>query len=266
MNINEYLEKFGRTLFEGSVTAVARAGSRDEPPELAEIRLAVLDQVRQRSHRSGGRKLFPNDLVRITIKGLDESGHGVFSGRFFRQYLERELHGALKDSGCRFPDSLRVEVNAEVGFLQPGEHWLTVEAAFQDGTAYACARLIVRGGAANAPEVRLDKARTNIGRVVDVFRDAGLFRRNDLAFAEDTEINRSVSREHAHITYDKPSGEYRLFNDRWYPRGDTASAECGIWIVRDGMSFEVHRDQRGAKLENGDEIHFGRAVVVFERG
>ena len=30
------------------------------------------------------------------------------------------------------------------------------------------------------------------------------------------------------------------------------------------MSQEVHRDTRGTQLESGDEIHFGRAVVVFE--
>jgi len=30
------------------------------------------------------------------------------------------------------------------------------------------------------------------------------------------------------------------------------------------MSQEVHRNSRGARLERGDEIHFGRAVVVFE--
>ena len=125
-------------------------------------------------------------------------------------------------------------------------------------------RLVVREGTANLAELRLDKARTNIGRIVDVYRDEGLFRRNDLAFEEDNEINRSVSREHAHIRYDKVTGEYRLYNDRWYPRGGVRSPECGTWIVRDGMSHEVHRNSRGAKLEPGDEIHFGRAVVTFE--
>ena len=60
-------------------------------------------------------------------------------------------------------------------------------------------RLVVREGDANAAEIRLDKPRTNIGRVVDVYRAEGLFRRNDLTFEAETEINRSVSREHAHI-------------------------------------------------------------------
>ena len=125
----------------------------------------------------------------------------------------------------------------------------------------AIGKLLVREGTANLAEIRLEKARTNIGRTLDVLRSEGLFRRNDLVFADDTEVNRSVSREHAHITFDKATGEYRLFNDRWYPLGGHA---CGTWIVRDGMSQEVPRNTRGTKLEPGDEIHFGRAIVVFE--
>jgi len=105
----------------------------------------------------------------------------------------------------------------------------------------------------------LDKPRVRIGREVDVFRDGGIVRRNDLAFVGDSEVNRSVSREHAHIEYDMKTGEYRLFNDRWYARG----TDCGTRIVRDGVSIEVHRDTRGTKLEQGDELHIGRAVVIF---
>ena len=45
-----------------------------------------------------------------------------------------------------------------------------------------------------------------------------------------------------------------------------ARSDCGIWIVRDGMSHAVHRDTRGVKLEAGDEIHLGQAVAIFELG
>jgi hypothetical protein len=264
MTINEFLEKWGRTMFETPVAVPLKAGVRDEPPELAEIRLAVLDQVRQKSYRSGGRKVFPYDLVRVDMRGLEESRRAMFAGRFFRKYLEQELHDALRDAGCRFPENLNVEVRASGGLPQRDENWLTVEVGAQGGSARQVARLVVKEGTANASEVRLEKARTNIGRVVDVYRAAGLFRRNDLAFAADTDINRSVSREHAHILYDPATAEYRLFNDRWYPRGESNQGECGIWIVRDGMSQEVHRNARGTKLEPGDEIHFGQAIVVFE--
>jgi len=265
MNLGEFLERFGRTIFEGPLGGAGRRTGFEEPPELAEIRLAVLDQVREKSYRSGGRKVFPYDLLRVHLQGLEESQREVFAGSFFRRYLEREIMGALGDAGCRYPENLRVEVEAAAGLPQRGEDWLVVEAQTQETTgadAKPVARLVVREGQANRDTVRLDKARVNIGRVVDVYRDQGLFRRNDLAFAEDTEINRSVSREHAHIRRDRATGEYRIFNDRWYARG--RSGECGTWIVRDGMSQEVHRTSRGVKLEPGDEIHFGRAVVVFE--
>jgi hypothetical protein len=149
----------------------------------------------------------------------------------------------------------------------PGEQWVWVEAESQDRPAAAArrtARLIITEGKANVAEVALSKARTNIGRTVDVYRSEGLIRRNDLAFMEDTEINRTVSREHAHIVYDKAAAEFRLFNDRWYKRDPSGVSDCGLRIVRDGLSQEVHRTARGTKLESGDEIHFGKAVARFQ--
>jgi hypothetical protein len=262
MTVGDFLEKWGRTLFEAPL---ATSPKPEEPPELAEIRLAVLDRIREKSYRSGGKKVFPYDLLRVEMRGVQAERRDIFAGRFFRQYLEGEVRAALHDSGCRFPDNLRVHVEPVEELPQPGEDWIAVQAASQgnDGlVARHVGKLIVREGLANAAEIRLEKARTNIGRVVDVYRAEGLYRRNDLAFEAGTEINNSVSREHAHILYDRASGEYRLFNDRWYPRG--RAVECGTWIVRDGMSQEVHRTSRGTRLQHGDEIHFGRAVVIFE--
>ncbi|HEX3743696.1 MAG TPA: FHA domain-containing protein [Bryobacteraceae bacterium] len=259
MNLGQFLEKFGRTMLE---RPLATSPDPDEPPELAEIRLAILDQVHEKSYRSGGRKVFPFDLLRVELRGVEQSRAPMFTGQFFRKYLEQEVHGALRAGGCRYPDNLRVDVAATVGLPTRDEPWLIVEAVSREQSAGegTAARLSVQEGTANAPELRLDKARVNIGRVVDVYREAGLHRRNDLAFEAESDINRSVSREHAHIVHDRVSAEYRLFNDRWYPRG----GDCGTWIVRDGMSQEVHRNARGTKLEAGDEIHFGKAVVLFE--
>ena len=259
MNLGQFLEKFGRTILE---RPLATSPDPDEPPELAEIRLAILDQVREKSYRSGGRKVFPFDLLRVELRGVEQSRAPVFTGQFFRKYLEQEVHNALRTGGCRFPDNLRVDVAATVGLPRKEEPWLVVEAVSleQADAGKPVARLVVQEGTANTSELRMEKPRINIGRVIDVYRDAGLYRRNDLAFPSDTEVNQSVSREHAHIVHDRLTGEYRLFNDRWYQRG----AECGTWIVRDGMSQEVHRNARGTKLEPGDEIRFGKAVVIFE--
>jgi hypothetical protein len=118
---------------------------------------------------------------------------------------------------------------------------------------------------ANHAELSLNKARINIGRPVEVYRSNGPSRRNDLAFSEPDEINATVSREHAHILYSKKTGEYRLFNDRFYKASARSDQACGLWIIRDGLSRAVHRDSRGVRLLPGDEIHLGRAVVRFVR-
>jgi hypothetical protein len=262
MKVGDFLEKWGKTLFEAPVSLGAK---QDEPPELAEIRLAVLDRVREKSYRSGGKKVFPYDLIHLTMRGVEDGRRDVYAGRFFRKYIEQEVRAALRDGGCRFPEDLRVDVETASGMPQAGEEWLLVEAGSQeraDASKRPIGKLLIREGQANLPEIQLDKARTNIGRVVDVYRSEGLFRRNDVAFEAENDINRSVSREHAHIQYDRASGEYRLFNDRWYERG--VNGDCATWIVRDGMSQEVHRTSRGTRLEPGDEIRFGKAVAIFE--
>jgi hypothetical protein len=263
MNLADYLEKWGRTIFEGPFAH----GEDGEPPELAEIRFAILDQVREKSYRSGGKKVFPFNLVHIHLRGIEDSRAPVFTGKFFRNYVEQELRASLEKNECRFPEDLRVGVHVVRDLPAPGEKWVWVDVEAEERAAAAprrTAKLVVMEGTANEREITLSKARINIGRAVDVYRSEGLFRRNDLAFTEDTEINRTVSREHAHILYDKVAGEYRLFNDRWYKRDETGVPACATWIVRDGLSQEIHRTARGTKLESGDEIHFGKAVVKFQ--
>jgi hypothetical protein len=265
MKIAELIERLGRTVFEAPFGAMAQV--MGDSPEVAEIRIAVLDEVKKKIQRAGGQVLFPYNVVRIVIRAAGQEG-AVFERDFFRRFFDEEVRKGLAKEACRYPEDLRVEIRAT-----PEEgHWLLIEALSEEvippseeaPRARRTARLIVAAGAANKPEIPLQKARTNLGRLVDVYKAEGLSRRNDLAFAVDNPINRTVSREHAHIVHDKKTGEYRLFNDRWYQRGNKAENNCGLWIVRDGMGQEVHRDTRGTRLLPGDEIHLGKAVVKFQ--
>ena len=268
MKVSELIERLGRTVFEAPFGALSE--TMGESPEVAEIRIAVLDEIGKKIQRAGGKALFPYNVVRIVIRASGNDA-AVFERDFFRRFFEEEVRKSLSKEGCRFPEDLRVEVRA-TGEDDGGEKWLRVETLAEDlpapveeaPRARRAARLVVETGSANKPEILLQKARTNIGRPVEVYKAEGLSRRNDLAFAEDNPVNRTVSREHAHIVHDKKTGEYRLFNDRWYKRGNKAETNCGLWIVRDGMGQEVHRDTRGTKLLPGDEIHFGKAVVKFQ--
>jgi len=265
MKISEVIERFGRTVFEAPFGALAE--TIGDSPEVAEIRIAVLDEVKKKIQRAGGHTLFPYNMVRIHIRAAADEG-AVFERDFFRRFFEEKVRKGLSKEACRFPDDLRVEVRAS---NEDGK-WLRVEMLAEESAppsdaappARRTARLVVAAGTANKSEIPLQKTRTNIGRLTDVYKSEGLSRRNDLAFAEDNPINRTVSREHAHILHDKKTGEYRLFNDRWYKRGDKTENNCGLWIVRDGMGQEVHRDTRGTRLLPADEIHLGKAIIKFQ--
>jgi len=260
MRLSEIIERFGRTVFEAPFGAMAE--TIGDSPEVAEIRIAVLDDVKKKIQRAGGKALFPYNVVRIGVRasGADAA---VFERDFFRKFFEEEVRKGLSKEFCRFPDDLRVEIRvSDAG----QEDWVLIETLAEDlpvipePPARRTPRLVVLAGAANKSEIPLQKARTNIGRLLDVYKSEGLSRRNDLAFAEDNPINRTVSREHAHIVHEKKTGEYRLFNDRWYKPG----ANCGLWIIRDGMGQDVHRDARGTRLLPGDEIHLGKAILKFK--
>ncbi len=267
MAISDWIEKIGRTVFEAPFGALQLT---KDSPELAEIRLAVLDEVKAKSHRVAGKDVFPYNVVRILIRGVPTEQAPVFQGSFFSRFFQEEIKAGLTRSNYRFPEDLEIEVETAPGLPVAGEEWLVVVAESRPKPATEAvrggrvAKLVVLKGTANKAELPLAKARTNIGRTIDVYRADGPSRRNDLAFTEETEINRTLSREHAHIMLYKKSGEYRLFNDRWHKAGSKPDAATNLWIIRDGLSQEVHHDARGVRLQPGDEIHFGRAVVLFK--
>jgi hypothetical protein len=268
MKISEMIERLGRTVFEAPFGAMSQAMS--DSPEVAEIRIAVLDEVKKKIQRAGGKALFPYNVVRVVIC-TSAPDATVFERDFFRRFFEEEVCKSLTRDSCRFPEDLRIEVRVTNDQAADDDKWLRIETLAEEvrpeisdaSRTRRGARLIVTAGTPNKTEIPLQKTRTNIGRLVDVYKAEGLSRRNDLAFAEDNPINRTVSREHAHILHDQQTGEYRLFNDRWYTRGNKSENNCGLWIVRDGMGQEVHRDTRGTRLLPGDEIHLGKAVLKF---
>lgn len=259
MALIDSIEKLGRAIFESSFSDTSNT------PELAEIRLAVLDAVKARTHRAGKVRVLSDNVVRVQLRGIPEMQTSTFEGGFLADHLSRALHEALTRSSYRFPDNLRVEVEAVAALPARGEGWIAVQTEMEASPAAPelprssrAGRLIVLQGVATKPELPLTKTRTNIGRTVDVYHADGPMRRNDLAFVEDTDINRTVSREHAHILSQKKTGDYRIYNDRWYK-----GSNCGLWILRDGLSQPVHRGDRGVILQPGDEIHAGRAVIKF---
>jgi hypothetical protein len=263
--ISTVFEKLGKAIFETPFGAHRIA---KDAPEMAEIRVAVIDEVKAKSHRASGKHVFPYNLIEVELRGIPESQVGVFEGDFLAGYFAQEIKTSLSRSNYRFPSDLEVKITATAMIPLEHEPWIVVRTAQRTPVVHAAvpqtcpAKLMVINGVANLQELPIEKARVNIGRTEEVFRGGGPSRRNDLAFTEDSERNGTVSREHAHLIRSAKTGECRLFNDRNY-KGE---ANCGLWIVRDGLSQPVHRGERGTVLRSGDEIHLGRTVIRFEQG
>jgi hypothetical protein len=265
MAISNIIERLGRAIFEAPFGTQKIA---QDAPELAEIRIAVLDAVKAKSHRASGRNVFPYSLVRINLLGVPDEQAAVFQGEFLAKYFAEELNAGLARSNYRFPEDLSVEITTTSKLPEPNQQWLTVDtlitekAAVQSVVAiHPPAQLTVEAGVAKPSELTISGPRVNIGRSLEVYREgSGLTRRNDLAFGDDDEIGRSVSREHAHILHSLETGECRLVNDRIY-KGE---ANCGTYIIRDGFAIAVHRNARGTVLASGDQIQLGRALLRFK--
>ena len=66
MKLSEVIERLGRTVFEAPFGAASQV--MGDSPEVAEIRIAVLDEVKKKIQRAGGHALFPYNVVRIVIR------------------------------------------------------------------------------------------------------------------------------------------------------------------------------------------------------
>src|SRR5579872_2001525 len=159
MKVSELIERLGRTVFEAPFGALSE--TLGESPEVAEIRIAVLDEISKKIQRAGGQALFPYNVVRIVIRASG-SDAAVFERDFFRRFFEEEVRKSLSKEACRFPEDLRVVIRTG-GEDDGSEKWLRVETLAEDPPAAIeeaprarrGARLVVETGRANKPELSL---------------------------------------------------------------------------------------------------------------
>jgi hypothetical protein len=263
MAVSNLIERLGRAIFEAPFGG--QKISKDAP-ELAEIRLAVLDAVKEKAHRAGGKIVFPYNLIRVHLLGVPAEQAPVFRSAFLSSYFAEELRNGLTRSSYRFPADLTVDVTTTEAMPGPNESWLRVETLLEEDKPEPISLvnqlgvLSVITGQAEPTELKLEKAWTNIGRTREAVQANGPTRRNDVAFSEDDSAGKTVSRQHAHIERDPKNGQYRLFNDRVYKGAEN----CAVYLLRGGISQAVHRGRHGTILQSGDEIHLAQAVLRFE--
>src|SRR5437868_3902849 len=79
MSLSDLVEKLGKTIFEAPFDA---ALAPKDSPELAEIRITVIEQILKNGQRVGGKIIFPHNLVRIHVRGASDNESAFLRSEF----------------------------------------------------------------------------------------------------------------------------------------------------------------------------------------
>lgn len=229
-------------------------------PEATPLELlqAALDQLERRAQPSGrGVRVFPYTQVVVHVAQPDADRAAVEA--VFRQ-LEPRLRERLKEMNCEPPATFAAQVSFGRAPAAEGAPIVSVEcftdpedaAPPQPSAVCAGVTLSVVKGRSEQPEYTCTGRVVYIGRTAELVDAQGRIRRNHVAFAEERDgVTETVARAHARLQFE--GGGYRLFNE---------SQSNPTYVVRDGRSHQVlPHDPQGLRIQPGDEIHLGRAVI-----
>jgi hypothetical protein len=228
-----------------------------------EVSQAVLEAVERKVQPVGrGRRVFPyaDVTVRVGIQGDRPALEAAFAP------LRDKIRERLAELRCEFPSALNVKVvllKKSPAQWAPGQV-LAVEFSAVTETAPAprvseavappTVHVTVVKGAASKRAYTFTDSLVAIGRTSDPTDELGRVRRNLVAFSDTVDgVTETVGRAHARLKFDPATGAYRLYDD---------GSSNGTSIAREGSVIHVApRDPRGVRIQSGDELHIGRAVL-----
>ena len=251
-----------------TVGGLVRSGER-EPLEIVH---AIVETAQREVQSSGrGRRVFPFNAMTVTILAPSREARARFDAVFAGgPTLRDRILASLESAACHTDDldlSVTYESRSRKHWRSPAFHIefarvVNAQPTHPDVVSTPVPRLeltVLRGTAERRTYALAASTRIDLGRCADV-RDSRhrLVRTNHVAFLEGSgEVNQSVSRRHAHISYDPAGGCFRVHDD---------GSEHGTGVVRQGRTLAVPRGTRGVRLEAGDEIVLGDARVRVRFG
>jgi hypothetical protein len=125
----------------------------------------------------------------------------------------------------------------------------------------ATAYLKVRAGQAEKTEYTITSTsgRICIGREKKVVTSGGFYRENTIAFTGNNEINKFVSRQHAHIEFDNDSGYFILYADEG---GVPPKNKMKLRSMKNDQPVKLYSTGIGHRLEEGDQILLGESALL----
>ena len=244
-----------------------------------EIGLAVLDDVERHVEPMGrGRRAFPYTSLTVQVLAEESARLRIESAL---QTLDQRVRERLAELNCDPPRTLVVTIgwlddrpaawnSSQIFAVDYGRAALTAAApapaavaatpvAELPAVSIPNVTVSVLKGAASDGTYRFHESVISIGRSEDPTDALGRVRRNRVAFLDVVDgVTETVGRAHARLRFDQATRDYRLFDD---------GSSNGTAIVRGGETIAVPpRDPRGVRVQSGDEVLVGRAVMRIEIG
>jgi hypothetical protein len=232
----------------------------DEP---LEIWRGIVREIESRIQPVKSGRIFPHCQIMVVICASSEK-RTALRAAFETGRFERDIRQLLLDNECDPPQDLSATVKY---VAQPGNDWKNsvfhVRFSQQPKPPAQApprrpvrlqATLRITHGRASQSTYTLVSDVTYIGRGVSTASAAGSHK-NDVVFEDcDDPINSTVSRKHARIVYEEVHQAYVIYDER---------SARGTSLLRAGRSSRLSGGPRGRRLEAGDQILLGKAVIEF---
>jgi hypothetical protein len=227
-----------------------------------EISQAVLDAVEKRVEPVGrGRRVFPYTRLLLRVRQVHNDRAPLESAL---EGIDLKIRERLAEVRCDVPRSIDVRIAflkkapAEwkpdqmfaIDYIREAESPVPVAPPMD----LPAVHIAVIRGAATESSYTFTEPLISIGRSPDLIDELWRKRRNRVAFLDTVDgVTETVGRSHARLRFDSASREYRLFDD---------GSSNGTAIIRGATTITVPpRDPRGVRVQSGDEVQVGRAVI-----
>ncbi|MEN0053326.1 MAG: FHA domain-containing protein [Mucilaginibacter sp.] len=205
----------------------------------------------------------------------DQDDKHIYEGAVYvhdKEKFRNEVQRIADDYALDLPSDWTIEVIFGDDLPAEAARIPNTDAAFlmhtrrqvQHNAASAVAYIRILSGEAEQEEyiIKATDDKINIGRDKKAVTDNGSYRLNKLVFpaSSDDESNRFISRQHAHIEWNKDTECFMIFADEGGvpPRNKTK-----IHVAADGKMIKLNSTQIGHPMSEGDQVILGESAVFL---
>ena len=245
---------------------------KDRPADVKTIRNLLLQFIKEKLQRAEGGEGANITGIHLFINCTYNERHVYESAVFANnpgKFKSDELQKMADDYAIMLPASWTFEVAFTDKFPEQSYLAKDVAAALfittrKAGLSHKKSHAFIKilSGQAEKETYLIDASagKINIGREAKVQVAGGFVRKNAIAFISTgaTEVNRSVSRQHAHIEWEPGSGSFLVFADE----GGIPPHNKLKVRTTEGISIKMQAMEIGHRLQEGDQLILGDAAVL----